>query len=115
MAYTVIKFFVSALLVVLISEIGKRSSLVGAIIASLPLLSILAIVWLYVDTKNVIDIITLSKSIFWLVLPSLIFFISLPICLTYGWSFYSSLLVSCLLTIMAYFFMLLLLKHFGVI
>ena len=120
MLYTVLKFLISALLIVLISEAGTRSSVSGAILASLPLLpllpllSVLAIIWIYVDTKNVVEIAALSKNIFWLVLPSLVLFISLPIFLNSGWSFYLALLSSCALTIAAYFMTLCLLKNWGV-
>lgn len=117
MLYTVLKFLISALLIVLIvliSEAGTRSSVSGAILASLPLLSVLAIIWIYVDTKNVVEIAALSKNIFWLVLPSLVLFISLPIFLNSGWSFYLALLSSCALTIAAYFLTLFLLENWGV-
>ena len=70
-----IKIIVTAVLVVLISEAAKRWTLLGAIIASLPLTSILAMVWLYLDTKNVEKVATLSWGIFWVVIPSLAFFV----------------------------------------
>ncbi|HET9830560.1 MAG TPA: hypothetical protein VFP91_02570, partial [Vicinamibacterales bacterium] len=60
----------TALLVVAITELGKRSSFWGAVFASLPLTSLMAFVWLYVDTGDRQVVAALSSSIFWLVLPS---------------------------------------------
>lgn len=95
--YIVLKVLVTALVVVGISEIGKRVSFAAGILASLPLTSILAFVWLYQDTKNTAEIISLSYVIFWMVVPSLFFFLALPFFLKLGWKFYPSLLVSCAL------------------
>jgi len=66
MGYYVAKLFISAALIVLISEAAKRSSWLGGFLASLPLLSFLGIVWLYVDTKDTGKVAALSASIFWL-------------------------------------------------
>lgn len=110
MYYYITKIVVSALLIVLISEISKRSSLLGAVFASIPLISVLAILWIYIDTKNVEQISSLSTSIFWLVLPSLVFFIALPVFLKYQINFYVSLFSSIAIMVLCYLFMLRLLK-----
>lgn len=110
MYYYITKIVVSALLIVLISEISKRSSLLGAVFASIPLISVLAILWIYIDTKNVEQISSLSTSIFWLVLPSLVFFIALPVFLKYQINFYVSLFSSISIMVLCYLFMLRLLK-----
>ena len=89
-----IKILITAFLIVAISEIGKRLSLVGAILASLPLTSILALIWLYRDTHDIQKIIDLSSNIFWAVLPSLIFFLVLPLFLKNGLQFSTSLIFS---------------------
>ncbi len=81
--YYIIKVLISAILIVGISELSKRSSLIGAILASIPFVSVLAFIWIYVDTKNVETISKLSYSIFWLVIPSLVLFVILPIFLKY--------------------------------
>ena len=65
------KVFITVAVVVAVSEIGKRSSLWGAVLVSLPLTSLLAYVWLYLDTESSERIAALSQSIFWLVLASL--------------------------------------------
>ncbi len=94
MIYYIIKTLISAVIIVVVSEIAKRSSLLGGLIASLPLTSILALIWLYFDTKNIQKVINLSESIFWLVIPSLILFVILPILLKKGVNFYLSLTIS---------------------
>jgi hypothetical protein len=89
--YYALKILISAVLIVAISEVAKRSSLVGGLIASLPVISILAFMWLYVDTKSIEKITALSYSIFWLVLPSLSLFVTLPWLLKKTGNFYLSL------------------------
>ena len=72
------KVIITVVLVVAIAEIAKRSSFWGAILASLPITSLLAFVWLYTGTGNVEAVARLSGSIFWLVLASLPLFLVLP-------------------------------------
>ena len=114
MAYYTLKIVVTTVLVVVISEVAKRSTLTGAFLASIPLVSVLAMIWLYIDTKDVDKISTLSLSIFWLVIPSLSLFISLPILLKQGINFYISISISVLITILCYWLMILLLQHLGI-
>lgn len=109
-----LKIAITVVVVIAVSEIAKRSSFWGAILASLPLTSLLAFVWLYVDTGNAQTVAALSRNIFWLVLASLPLFVVLPMLLGYGWSFWSSLLVSCAVTIGAYFGLVWLLQRAGV-
>ena len=87
MWYFFLKTFITALVVAGVSEISRRYSLVAAALASLPLTSILAFIWIYNDTRDTQKIIELSYSIFWLVLPSMLFFILLPLFLKEGMKF----------------------------
>ena len=112
MAYYMLKIAMTSVLVVVISEIAKRSSLAGAILASIPLISVLAMIWLYIDTKDVEKISMLSTSIFWLVVPSLALFISLPILLKQGINFYISISLSLTITALCYWAMISILQHF---
>ncbi|MDY6816858.1 MAG: DUF3147 family protein [Pseudomonadota bacterium] len=114
MIYYITKVAVTAVLVVLISEIAKRSSVIGAILASVPLTSVLAMIWLYVDTGDVQKISELASSIFWLVLPSLALFIALPLLIAKGMNFYLGLIISIGITAVCYLVMVLVLKYFGV-
>lgn len=114
MAYYIVKVVISAILIVIISEISKRSSLVGAILASIPLVSVLAMVWLYIDTKDIDRVTGLASGIFWLVLPSLALFISLPLLLKQGINFYLSMTLSILITVVCYWLMVTILDQAGI-
>lgn len=114
MLQTGVKFAVTALLIVAIAEIAKRSTLFGALVASLPLTSLIAIIWLWFDTGDTERIAALATDISWLVLPSLVFFIALPWLLRAGWSFWPSLAIAAGLTAAAYFAMVRILARFGI-
>lgn len=101
----VIKIAVTAVVVVAVAEIAKRSPVWAALLASLPLTSLLAFVWLYLDTGETEQVAALSNSILWLILPSLVLFVLLPVLLRAGWSFWVSLGSSCLATAAAYLVM----------
>ena len=108
------KLAVTTVLIVAISEVAKRSSFIGAILASIPLISVLAMLWLYLDTKDVAKVSALATSVFWLVLPSLILFIALPLLLKQGLNFYLSMGLSIGLTVGCYALMIFALNHFGI-
>jgi len=114
LAFYILKIFITTLLIILVAELSKRSSLYGALLASVPLVSVLAMVWLYIDTRDVGRISTLSSSIFWLVIPSLAFFLALPILLRAGLGFYLSLFISIGITVLGYLAIVALLGHFGI-
>jgi len=109
-----LKIILSAIVLVAVAELAKRSSFWGAALASLPLTSLLAFVWLYLDTGEVQKVTALSQGIFWLILPSLVLFIALPVLLRLGVGFWLSLAISCLATAGAYVGMVRLLGVFGV-
>lgn len=109
-----LKIIITTLLVVVISEVSKRNSLIGAGLASIPLVSVMAMLWLYIDTRDVEKVSTFSVSVFWLVLPSLVLFALLPLLLKLGWGFYSSLSASIALTMLSYFTMISALNYFGI-
>lgn len=110
----IFKAIITAAVVVAVSEIAKRSTLWGAVLASLPLTSLLAFMWIYLETGNTQSIASLSQSIFWLVLASLPLFLILPFLLRAGWPFWLSLGAACAITIGAYFALIWILGHFHV-
>jgi len=114
MLATAIKVLATAALVVAIAEVAKRSSLMGAVLASIPLTSLLAIIWLYADTGDTKKVADLATGVFWLILPSLVLFITLPWLLRAGVPFAPSLIGACALTVASYFLMLGILKLFGI-
>lgn len=114
MLYNIIKVLISAFLVVAISEIAKRSSVLGAVLASIPFISVLAMIWLYIDTQNAGEVAVLSKAVFWLVLPSLILFVTFPVFIKWHWNFYLAILAAIILTILGYFTMIFILQRLGI-
>lgn len=110
MIYYIIKIILSACLIVLVSEVAKRNSLAGALLASLPLVSILAFVWIYLDTGDMQKVSELSRQIFWLVIPSLVLFLALPVFIKNHFNFYLGLSLSMALTAGAYFVLVWILK-----
>jgi hypothetical protein len=102
MWYYIVKILITSLIIVAVAEIAKRSNFWAAALASLPLTSLLAFVWLYLDTGEVDRVASLSQSIFWLVIPSLPFFLLMTAMLRAGTGFWLSLAVSCGFTIIAY-------------
>ena len=106
----IIKTIFSAIIIATIATVSKKLPSFGAIIASLPLTSILAMIWLYQDTKDISKIIVLSNSIFLIIIPSLIFFIALPILLKKNLGFYSAMCYSTVIMLISYFLYLKILK-----
>ena len=113
MTYMILKFALSAAVLVAVSEISKRSSFMGGWVASLPLTSLLAMMWLWRDTHDSGKIAALSTSIFWLVLPSLVLFVVLPVLLKRGVAFWPSLGASVVAMLACYGIMVWALKTAG--
>lgn len=101
-------------LIILVSELSKRSAFIGSILASTPLISVIAMTWLYIETKDTAKVNALSNSIFWLIIPSLALFVSLPLLLRYGIDFYISMAISICITILCYLAIVFMLGHFGI-
>jgi len=114
MTWYLVKLLITAVLVIAISEISKRSTVAGAVLASIPLVSVLAMVWLYVDTRDSERVGAFATGVFWLVLPSLALFISLPPLLAHGLNFYLALAIASALTVACYFGMLAVLTWIGI-
>jgi hypothetical protein len=112
--YFLVKVLISAVIIAAVSEVARRSTWIGALIASLPLTSLLALVWLYQDTRDTERVAQLSSDILWLVLPSLLMFVALPLLLRRGVSFYPALSLSAACTIAGYFIMFLVMQRAGV-
>ncbi|NBX03539.1 MAG: DUF3147 family protein [Alphaproteobacteria bacterium] len=100
--YFVLKIMMTAIVVACVSELSRRYSLIAAALVSLPLTSILAFILTYQETKDNAKIIELSGTILWLLIPSALFFIVLPLLLKSGLKFYPSLLLSCLFMAVGY-------------
>ena len=114
MTYYITKLLITTFLIVLISEIGKRYSLAGALLAAIPLVSILAMTWMYVDTSDTTSAVEFSKRIVWLIAPSMTLFILFPILIKKGVGFYPSMFISTVMTIFAYYSVIYVVGKFGI-
>ncbi len=115
MWYYLLKLTISALVIVAVSEIAKRHSGLAALVAALPLTSLLAFVWMYIEGTPMGQISELSQQIFWLVIPSLFLFLLFPILIKFGLAFWPSLGLAVITMLLFYWAMLPLLRRFGVI
>ncbi len=114
MLYLVLKAGLSGILIAIVSEVAKRNPGIGGLIASLPLVSVLGMIWLWRDTQDVARLSAHSTGTFWFVLPSLPMFLLLPELLRRGVSFWVALLAGCALTMALYLIMLWLAPRVGV-
>ena len=78
MSYLLVKYLVTAAVVVAVSELAKRSDKLGALLASLPLVTVLTLVWLYVEHQPMDKIANHAWYTFWYVLPTLPMFLLFP-------------------------------------
>ena len=92
----------SGAVIVAASELAKKSTIFGALVISLPLASIMSMTWLYNDTKDKEQVADFAESILWLVIPSMVLFLTLPFLLRRGWEFEYAMGIGIVLTIMAY-------------
>lgn len=112
--YIAIKILISAALIALVSEVAKRSPAFGALIASLPLVSVLGMIWLWRDTRDPARLADHAEATFWYVLPSLPMFLLIPALLRAGTPFPLALAAGVALTGGLYLLMTALLARFGV-
>ena len=87
MIYLVVKTAISAIIIVVVSEVARRSAGLGALLASLPLVALLSMIWLWRDTGDTARMASYSQATFWYVLPSLPIFLLIPVLLKRGFAF----------------------------
>ena len=112
--YVFIKLIFTAFVVVLISEIAKRSTVFAGIVASIPLTSLLAFIWLYFDTQDINSIRELYRNILLMIPPSLVFFVTIYFFIGWKFSFYLSLGLSIILTAFVYWLYIYILGFLGI-
>jgi len=118
---TILKLLISAGMIYLVNEvvIARSRPLMGSLIASLPLVSLITFVWIYYGMKadpeaRVEKLASHSAGVFWFVIPSLPMFLIFPWLLRKGLSFWPNLILCCFITMLLYGLMALALKKFGV-
>lgn len=114
MLYMLIKAGLSGVIIAVVSEVARRNAGFGALIASLPLVSVLGMVWLWRDTQEPERLAAHAGATFWYVLPSLPMFLLIPILLRRGAPFWAALAAGCALTIGLYLLMIWIAPRFGV-
>ena len=110
MHYLTVKAALSGVIIAIVSEVTRRSPALGALIVSLPLVSILGILWLWHDTSDAERVATHTQSTFWYVLPTLPMFLVMPALLRHGNGFWTTLSVCCAPTAVLYLGMIWLLE-----
>lgn len=113
MAWLITKYLITAAVVVLVSEFAKRSDKLGGFIAALPLVTVLALIWLYVEKQPTEKIANHASYTFWYVLPTLPMFLLFPALLP-RLGFWPTLLACVLLTVVCFGLFALLLRRFGI-
>ena len=109
-----IRALLSGLIVAAVAMIARRSPAAGALVASLPLVSLLGVLWLWHDTRDSLRIESHLEATFWYVLPSLPMFLAVPWAMRHGLSFWAALAGGCVLTILLYFITVIIAARFGV-
>ena len=113
MAYFLIKAMLSGLIAAAVSVVAKRYPGAGGLLASLPLISVLGMIWLWRDTSDPVRLAAHAEATFWFVLPSLPMFLLIPFLLRQGVAFWTALALGCLLTIGLYLAMVAIGPRFG--
>ena len=96
MYYYLGKILLTSLIILAVTELAKKNMVLAAIIASVPLISVLSLIFIYTESKDISSVVQFSNEIIWFVLPSLTLFLLLPILIGNGFTFYSALFLSCI-------------------
>jgi hypothetical protein len=113
MSYVALKAILSGFLIAAISEIARRSPGVAALVASLPLVSIFGMIWLWRDTADPQRLASHAEATFWYVLPSLPMFLLVPWLLRAGTGFWTALGLGSALTVLLYLLLVALAPRFN--
>ena len=113
MSWLITKYFITSAIVVLVSEVAKRSDRIGALIAALPLVTVLALIWLFVENQPQQKIANHAWYTFWYVVPTLPMFLVFPVVLP-RLGFWLSLLVGVIVTVASFGMFAMIVRRFGI-
>ncbi|TPG08585.1 DUF3147 family protein [Rhodanobacter glycinis] len=113
MGWLVTKYLITAAVVVLVSEVAKRSDRLGGLFAALPLVTVLALIWLYVERQPQVKIANHAWYTFWYVVPTLPMFLAFPVLLP-RLGFWPTLLACVVITVVCFWLFALLVRRFGI-
>jgi hypothetical protein len=114
MAYLIFKYAVTALIIVVVSEVAKRADRIGALIAALPFVTVLAMIWLHVEKQPISKISNHAYYTFWFVLPTIPMFLVMPWLFRKGLGFWWTLLCGCGVTVVCFIVTALVARKVGV-
>lgn len=109
-----LRAIVSGILIALVALIARRSPVAGALVASLPLVSVMGMMWLWHDTRDPVRLANHAEATLWYVLPSLPMFLLIPALLRHGVDFWYALAAGCGLTVLLYLATTVVAARFGV-
>jgi F0F1-type ATP synthase assembly protein I len=113
MAWIITKYFITAAVVVFVSEFAKRSDKLGALIAALPMVTVLALIWLHVEKQPEAKLANHAWYTFWYVIPTLPMFLAFPALLP-RLGFWPALALCILLTVVCFALFAFTLRRFGI-
>lgn len=113
MQWIIFKYAITAGMIVLISEIAKRSDKLGGLIAALPLVTVLTLIWLFVENQSAEKIANHAWYTFWYVIPTLPMFLAFPWLLK-RFSFWSTMSISVFITLLSFYLLAKITKSFGI-
>ena len=113
MTYVIVKYLITAAMVVLVSEFAKANDKLGGLVAALPLVTVLTLIWLYIEQQPATKIANHAYYTFWYVLPTLPMFLLFPYLLP-KLGFWLTLISCVIFTIVVFYGFATLVKQFGV-
>jgi hypothetical protein len=113
MQYLIVKYLITAGVVVLVSELAKRSDKLGGLVAALPLVTVLTLIWLYVEQQPVSKIANHAWYTFWYVIPTLPMFLAFPVLLP-RIGFWPTLLACIVITMVCFGLFAMAVRRFGI-
>ena len=113
MQYLIVKYLITAGVVVLVSELAKRSDKIGGLVAALPLVTVLTLIWLYVEQQPVSKIANHAWYTFWYVIPTLPMFLAFPVLLP-RIGFWPTLLACIVITMVCFGLFAVAVRRFGI-
>ena len=108
------KLVLSAFIILLVTKIQLFNDRLSALLIALPLVSLVALIWMHAGGQSPQRIANHAESTFWFVLPTLPMFLVLPLMLRHGWSFWPALAANCVLTTGLFWLTVVLLRRFGI-
>ena len=107
------KIVLTAFIIFAVVQVQERNTLMAAVLVSIPIVSVLSMVWMNHEGQSTTEIAVFAKDIAWLVIPSLLLFIVMPLLIERGWEFYPALGAGLATTILGYLLMIQFMDKYG--